>query len=387
MRILFVNNLYGAWSRGGAERVIEREVSALIAHGHEVSVVSSAPEGGNVSTANGIVVREAKAWNLCAYAELGLHGRAYRFAWHVIDMVGPGAVREILRIAKATSVDAVHTHNLMGIGFMLSRAVRAAGIRHVHTVHDVQLLHPSGLLPSSYQGPRSIAERASIALMRFVMGSPDVVIYPSEALKRLHDRHGFFPASDARVVRNPAPVHEDHARTRPEPLIFAFVGQLEPHKGVMTLLAAWQQWRDRKDAILAVIGSGSLEDEVRSHASKTEGVRVAGRLDPSDVRKILSQAAYAVVPSSVIENAPAVIPEAFAEGTPVIASATGGISELVIEGRTGFLCEPGSEESLLDALRRAARTASWDQMSEGAHAAARLLSVDAHANALEDAYR
>lgn len=46
------------------------------------------------------------------------------------------------------------------------------------------------------------------------------------------------------------------------------------------------------------------------------------------------------------------IVEAFACGTPVIGTNIGGIPELVVEGETGFICEPGSSSSLTEAIVR-----------------------------------
>ena len=48
------------------------------------------------------------------------------------------------------------------------------------------------------------------------------------------------------------------------------------------------------------------------------------------------------------------IVEAFAAGTPVIGTNIGGIPELVDEGKTGFICEPGGVQSMADAISRGA---------------------------------
>ncbi len=63
-------------------------------------------------------------------------------------------------------------------------------MRHVHTVHDVQLLHPSGLL-APHAGSVSVAQKIYTMLLRTLMGSPDVVHFPSAFLRGLHERNGF----------------------------------------------------------------------------------------------------------------------------------------------------------------------------------------------------
>jgi glycosyltransferase involved in cell wall biosynthesis len=55
---------------------------------------------------------------------------------------------------------------------------------------------------------------------------------------------------------------------------------------------------------------------------------------------------FLVLPSEWYENAPVSVLEAFAQGKPVIAARIGGIPELVIDGETGLLFEPGNAEDL-----------------------------------------
>ena len=57
------------------------------------------------------------------------------------------------------------------------------------------------------------------------------------------------------------------------------------------------------------------------------------------------------MPSLCAENQPSVILEALAAGVPTVASRIGGIPELVLDGETGFLVDPGSVEDLVRVLR------------------------------------
>ncbi|MFH1430064.1 MAG: glycosyltransferase, partial [Candidatus Uhrbacteria bacterium] len=75
------------------------------------------------------------------------------------------------------------------------------------------------------------------------------------------------------------------------------------------------------------------------------------RLDADGVARTLAHADVLVVPSLCDENQPSVILEAFAHGVPVVASRVGGIPELVDDGRTGILVDPGSVEDLVRGLR------------------------------------
>jgi glycosyltransferase involved in cell wall biosynthesis len=72
-----------------------------------------------------------------------------------------------------------------------------------------------------------------------------------------------------------------------------------------------------------------------------------GQLSGDALAQAISQASVVVVPSNCYENCPMSVLEAMAYGKPVVASAIGGIPELVVDGKTGLLFEPDN----LDALR------------------------------------
>lgn len=400
MKICLVSNLYGELARGGAERVVEQEALALAQAGHDVVVVTGGPKrdippgvclpgepwlcpppGGpeEVAAAYAVAVRRAAkpgeprvvryhASNLYFYPEGSKHGFVARFFWHLVDMTNAKSAATLENVLRLEKPDVVHTHNLMGLGFMIPGVLHKLGLRHVHTVHDVQLLHPSGLLPAA--GRPSLPSRAAmavyVALMRRLMGSPAVVLFPSRFLADLHAQRGFFGSSKKAVLPNPAPVATP--RTPPGTTSFLFAGQLEAHKGAMTLLDAWA----KKDfyATLEIAGAGALDAAVRARANGLADVRVLGKLDRQGMDAALGRASFVVVPSLVIENAPAVLMEASAAGVPAVAASAGGIPEIVTDGETGFLFPPGDAAALLAALRRATALSAEERAALGDRAAA-----------------
>jgi glycosyltransferase involved in cell wall biosynthesis len=118
-----------------------------------------------------------------------------------------------------------------------------------------------------------------------------------------------------------------------------YVGALERAKGIDLLLDAWPDVaRRRPDAALAVVGAGSLEQEVRDRAVGLAPavVRLIGAVDRDEVKTLLDRAAVVVVPSRS-EGLGRVVLEAFARGRPVVGTCVGGIPELVLEGERGLL--------------------------------------------------
>lgn len=386
MRICIVTNIYGKYARGGAERVVANEARALAAAGHDVTVICGVPKGEAMPESSAPRVIGYDPGNIFFYTDDHKHSWPVRLLWHVIDMWNDASAHELFALLDGIRPDVVHTHNLMGLGFVVPAAIRELGVRHVHTVHDVQLIHPSGLLPT-YWTPRyaPLHVRAYVRVMRQKMGSPDVVIFPSEYMRQLHVRLGFFPKSDTRVVRNPytGACATDVAARKDRRFLFA--GQLEKHKGILALLEAWQSLQEKNGAILEIAGAGTMEREVRRRAQAMGDVVVLGKLGAEDMRAAFMHASFVVFPSLVIENAPMAIVEAFANGVPVIAARTGGVPELVTP-TNGMLYEAGT---LADALLRALRLSADEiaALSRAASESCMKFSLPEHVRALESAYR
>ena len=133
----------------------------------------------------------------------------------------------------------------------------------------------------------------------------------------------------------------------PTPLIRArqgllLAGRLSPEKGVKTVACAMALL---PDANLRVAGNGPEATRLEN----IKGVTLLGHLSRAEVRREMSGALALVVPS-MSETFGLVIVEAFATGTPVIASGIEAFTELVEDGETGLLFEPGNARDLADKM-------------------------------------
>jgi glycosyltransferase involved in cell wall biosynthesis len=137
------------------------------------------------------------------------------------------------------------------------------------------------------------------------------------------------------------------------PIRIGFVGTLVWHKGAHVLLEAAQSLpSDRYELELW----GSLEtfpDYVRQLRvlARDLPARLCGGFDPEDAQAVYDRLDVLVVPSLWPENSPLVIHEAFMAGVPVVGARIGGIPELVSDGVSGVLYDPGSSAALSAALR------------------------------------
>ena len=147
---------------------------------------------------------------------------------------------------------------------------------------------------------------------------------------------------DLRPVRRPLPA---------TPLV-GYAGRLAPEKGVETLIDAFSIVADAiADAELVIAGTGPSEAALRERAAPLgDRVRFVGHLDREAMESAFAGLWVQSVPSLWHEPFGNVTTEAMARGTAVVASDVGGQSDLVRDGETGHLVEPGDVSALADRL-------------------------------------
>jgi glycosyltransferase involved in cell wall biosynthesis len=198
------------------------------------------------------------------------------------------------------------------------------------------------------------------------------VFTPSAYLRDLAATWG-VRAERVSVLPNPAPVLPDLA-PRDElrrafgmsALTLVFAGRLTAQKALGVALEALSQV-DGIDLVIA--GDGDQRVPLERRAAELglgARVRFVGPLARDDV-VALFHAADASILSSSWENFPHSVVEALAAGTPVLATAAGGVAEVVRDGENGLLVAPGDVAGLAEAIRRFDRD---DELRERLRAAA-----------------
>jgi glycosyltransferase involved in cell wall biosynthesis len=131
----------------------------------------------------------------------------------------------------------------------------------------------------------------------------------------------------------------------------AFVGRLVSEKGIWSLLEAVSL--QRMHAHLDIIGEGPLQRPIAAYLAGSplqERIRLLGYVPQSRLREALLTSALLVVPSTWQEPLGLVVLEAMACGIPVVASAVGGLPEIVADGFNGRLVKPGDAAGLAATL-------------------------------------
>jgi glycosyltransferase involved in cell wall biosynthesis len=183
------------------------------------------------------------------------------------------------------------------------------------------------------------------------------VFCPSAYLREVALGWGLEPRSTS-VLPNPAPALPDlpdRAELRKEldfdGDVLVFAGRLGPQKAVGTLLQALVHV---PVATLVVAGDGPERAALERRAAELglDGrVRFLGSVPREAVLRLFRAADASVLPSAW-ENFPHTVVEALAVGCPVIATAVGGVPEVVVDGENGLLVPAGDVTALAAAIER-----------------------------------
>jgi glycosyltransferase involved in cell wall biosynthesis len=183
------------------------------------------------------------------------------------------------------------------------------------------------------------------------------VMCPSAYLRELVLDWGVEP-SRVEVMPNPFPrlpdlPEREEARRRLglHGATLAFAGRLTAQK---SLDVAFEAVARNGDVSLVLAGEGVERDALERRAAELDlngRVRFLGPQPRECVLELL-RAADALLLSSSWENFPHTVVESLAVGTPVLATAAGGVVEVVDDGRNGLLVPPGDADALAQAIRR-----------------------------------
>lgn len=126
-----------------------------------------------------------------------------------------------------------------------------------------------------------------------------------------------------------------------------YFGRLSGEKGLHTLLRSMKKISNRS-IDLYIVGEGPLKKELETFALQLglSNVTFFGYLQKDQLKALVANARFTVVPSEWFENSPLVIYESFALGTPALGANIGGIPELIDDHINGLLFEPGNVDDL-----------------------------------------
>jgi glycogen synthase len=341
MRIALFTNEYPPNVYGGAGVHVEylaRELAAAEGGAHDVDVLCFGDQRGASGPRGNLRVR-----GVAAPAEFPAQDPRHA---RLLDALG----RDLAMAGLAEAPDVVHCHTWYAhLAGCVARPL--TGAKLVLTTHSLEPHRPWKVeqLGTAYH--------ATAWVERTAYGNADGVVAVSEAMKAdVEALYGVEPAR-VRVIHNGIDPDEYRPRPAPDTLrrlgvdpgvpFVLFVGRVTRQKGILHLVRALRHLRPGAEGLQAVLCAGAPDtpeigaemaalvgDARRDAAARV--VWLPEMLPKADTIALYTHAAVFVCPS-VYEPFGIINLEAMACETPVVASAVGGIPEIVVPGETGLL--------------------------------------------------
>ena len=352
MKIIQVHNFYQF--SGGEDVVVENERKLLESKGN--SVFQFIKENKEINGYS--FLKKANLINASVWSQASFH--------------------EIKELIKKVKPDICHVHNYMPL---ISPSVFSAcgemKVPVLQTLHNYRMLCANAFLfrngkvceecvgKSLYHGVRYGCYRSSrvqtFAVARMIEsnkkkgmwdGGVDGYIALTDFSKNKFIKGG-LPAD--KIFVKPNFLFEDPGYSGKDENYFFFAGRLDETKGIDVLIEAANELPGVK---FKVAGDGPLKEKVTA----VQNIEYLGQLEKDELLKRVKNSIALIFPSIVFESMPMTILESFACGKPVIGSKLGAMAEIIEDGKTGLLFEPGSAKALVEKIEWAIK--NKDEMKQ-----------------------
>ena len=347
---------------GGEERVVEDLSHELVARGHQLSIATLQQPGdlpaGEVAGARVYPLRST------SYRITSAHRDTERR--HAPPAPDPETVLDLRRVLRRERPQVVHAHNWIVYSYLpLSRESHSA---LVLSLHDYGLICATKRLRRKDQlcsGPApvkcQVCAGAHYGATKGLVAATGV--RSSESWLRRHV-DVFLPVSStveelcritnedvSRVVPNfirelpAAPLEDPRLAALPKEPFILFFGDVTEDKGAWHLAETYAMLEDPPPLVL--VGRCYIDQ-----LAARRGVHVMGAWPHEVAIEALRRSMLSVAPSLWPEPFGLVALEAAAAGKPIVASDIGGLRDIVIDGKTGYLVPPGDRPALAGTLRK-----------------------------------
>ncbi len=367
MKILQINKFW--YRHGGADVYAIDIADALKKHGHDVSYFG-------MDHKNNIKTRYKKYF----IKERNISNEDYK------KKLSPAKIKEALNIIYAKEAakkldqllqdeefDIAHIHNIYHhLSPSILGVLRRHNIPVVQTLHDYKRLCPNHAMFT--QG--SICERckgrkyynavkfkcvfnskAASAVVATEMYAQSVFGWYDNYIDRFIAPSAFMKKKHVEWGRTPKNIDVLHYGmevsgkiTKPGKHVL-YAGRLADEKGIDVVLKIAKEF---PDITFDVAGDGPLRTHVEYtiKSQKLGNVKLHGHVSKARLKKLRDSASFLLIPSQWYENYPLSLLEMFAHGRAAIGSRLGGIPEMIIDGKTGFLCDHQDMAQWIDKTRK-----------------------------------
>lgn len=334
MNILIIHNKYKL--RGGEERVVENESKILSSDGNKVFIYT----------------RDNR--ELDSYSFI----KKIRLSFDIIYSFK--TIKDIEAILKENKIDVIHIHNLFPlISPSILYLAKKMKIPVILTLHNFRLIGGNPfLMRKGSINEESLKDKNPFSEIKYKSYNNSYLATFFLALslwvnkKAFHnyvDKYialtdfakrkfiqGGFPAEKIEV--RPSSLSNFRKINSKRHLKAIYVGRIAKEKGIATLLEAWKDL----DYPLEIYGDG------KTRIKSTENVKVMGLKPLSEIKKIMGESAFVIIPSEWYENLPNVLLEAYSTSTPVLTSDSKNLKDLVEKPKAGITFKMGNSVDLTE---------------------------------------
>ena len=365
MRILMVQTYH--YYRGGDSTYMFNLSRLLEQKGHEVIHFAMQHPQNVESEYSGYFTSEIDFPSLLADSSTGA-------ALKVLSRgIYNGEARKAIdRLIEDKRPDIAHFHNIHGhLTTSIIAPLRKRGIPIVWTLHDYRLVCPNTTFLRGDEVCELCLPRRYYNCVRYRCKKGSLPASIVAMMTTLYDRVSRVPSKVKRfitpsrflmgkliegkikkekIVSIPNFVDVESFIPRTEKGYFLYFGRLSHEKGIDLLIDAVSSM---KNVSLKIAGEGPLSEDLKKLvAEKGADVEFLGFVTGADLRLLLEESSFVVVPSRWYENLPFSVMESLAAGKPVVAADIGGIPEMVEDGVNGLLFPAGDREKLAECLGR-----------------------------------
>jgi glycosyltransferase involved in cell wall biosynthesis len=361
--ILICANVYPPDFIGGAELIAHYQAKALQRAGHEVIIYT-----GDIAEGPARYDLRHDVYDGLPVYRVHLVGPDYQNDY--VNFFHPEVEKQFRGLLEKHAPDVVHLHNIIGLSAGIIHAAKQSGARTVLTLHDhwgfcfknTIIKRHNEICDDFYRchecmlaihdgADRNIPIRMRNDYIGLLFDEVDCLVSPSLYLAEQYVRAG-FAVGKMRVIWNGIDL-ERFSRVpktpRRGPVRFTYIGYMGAHKGVGTIIEALPLLGASGQFHVNFVGAGDLTESLNRRAQELgygSSVSFLGKVPNERIEDVFANTDVQLLPSIWPENQPVSVTEAMATGTPVIASRAGGAAELVADGLTGYLFDPGNPRDL-----------------------------------------
>ncbi|GGH42261.1 N-acetyl-alpha-D-glucosaminyl L-malate synthase BshA [Paenibacillus silvae] len=315
----------------GGSGVVATELGKLLAEqGHQVHFI-----------ANSIPFRLGKFQKNIFYHEVEVNDY-YVFRYPPYDL---SLATKMAQVAKAQQLDLLHVHYAVphAVCAFLAKQMVGDNLKVVTTLHgtDITVLAQDESLKDLIRLAINESDAVTAVSQDLIRETVELldIERPIDLTYNFIDKRVYYP-------RDAASLRRDFAA--PDEKILMHISNFRPVKRTQDVVEVFRQVQEQVPAKLLFVGEGPDLPKIQCKIKElglSDKVHFLGRQD--DIAQVISMADILMLPSEK-ESFGLVALEAMACGVPTIGSEAGGIPELVLHGKTGFLSPIGDTKSMAE---------------------------------------